>query len=74
MVTQGNLLASNIIFLDDYFFPFFLKHVPSYFAFVLQVEIKAFKLFDAIIFYFLFVVRKVANMIFFFLHIYRNGG
>jgi hypothetical protein len=35
MVTQGNLLASSILFLNDYLFSFFFKDASFYFAIVL---------------------------------------
>jgi hypothetical protein len=63
MVAQQNLLALGIIFLDDFFFLLFSLTTLLIALLFLQLEIKALKLFDAIVSNFSLVVKKILDMI-----------
>jgi hypothetical protein len=64
MVTQGNLLTSSILFMDDFsFFHFSLNMLLLILLLLLQLEIEALKLFDATIFDFSLVMREVLDII-----------
>ncbi len=73
MVTQGNLLALGILFMDDFiFFPFFLKDDPSYFIIVLAVWDWSDKVFQCNNIRF-FVGCERYWIWYFFPHIYNSG-
>ncbi len=76
MVTQGNLLALGILFMDVFFFffHFFSRMILLISFLLLQLEIEAIKFFNATISDFSLVVKGTEYDIFFLIYIIVNVG